>query len=47
MCEEKLVEKIDSEIDEFIAEICKKYGIMFNDFNILLDYVHDWEFEEE
>lgn len=29
MCE-KLVEKIDSEIDEFFAELCEKYGIYVN-----------------
>lgn len=44
---EKLMEKIDGEIDEFIAELCEKYGIVFNDFNEMLEFVHDWCFKEE
>ena len=44
--EEKLIQEIDSEIDEFIAEISEKHEIVFNDFNVLLDYIHDWEFKE-
>ena len=41
MCsEEKLIQKIDNEIDEFICQMSEKYGIVFN----LNDF--DWDFEE-
>lgn len=44
--EEQRIQEIDGEIDEFIAEFSEKHGIVFNDFNALLDHIHDWEFKE-
>ena len=43
---EELIQEIDGEIDEFIAEFSEKHGIVFNDFNALLDHIHDWDFKE-
>ena len=44
--EEQRIQEIDGKIDEFIAEFSEKHGIVFNDFNALLDHIHDWEFKK-